>query len=152
MSVTGLGNIAKCNTLVCDKLEAKNVTPGDPHLITGDLEVTGNLKVDGGVEIDAAGIEGLKLKSKPSINNVELSMNDNTNIWRISAQASTETLFTTRSPAGGGSGDIVSFLTHAAGNYIYTLSAQTIIFDVLPTSAPAGTGRVWNNGGVLNIT
>ena len=151
MSVTGLGNIAKCKTLICETLEAKN-SGGDPHLVKGDLEITGDLKVDGGVEIDAAGIEGLKLKSKPAINQVEISMNDNTNIWNISAEAATETLFTNRSPAGGGAGDIVSYLEHVAGNYTYSMSASTIIFDQLPTSAPAGAGRVWNNGGVLNIT
>lgn len=149
--MSALGQTAICGTLICETLKAKN-SGGDPHKVTGDLEVTGSLKVDGGIEVDAAGVKGLVLKSGPSANQVNIEMNDNTNIWNISAEAATETLFTNRSPAGGGAGDIVSYLEHVAGNYTYSMSASTIIFDQLPTSAPAGAGRVWNNGGVLNIT
>ncbi len=45
--MSALGNIAKCGTLMCDNLVAKNDPAGDPHKITGQLEVTGDATIDG---------------------------------------------------------------------------------------------------------
>jgi hypothetical protein len=47
MSVTALGDQAICGTLRCDTLDAKNDPAGDPHKITGQLEVTGDATIDG---------------------------------------------------------------------------------------------------------
>ncbi len=45
--MSALGNVAKCGTLICDTLVAKNDPAGDPHKITGQLEVTGDATIDG---------------------------------------------------------------------------------------------------------
>ncbi len=41
-----LGDSATAGTLFCDNLVAKN-SGGDPHKITGNLEVTGDVEIDG---------------------------------------------------------------------------------------------------------
>lgn len=35
---------------------------------------------------------------------------------------------------------------------IQLIVSSQLVFDGIPTSNPGGSGRVWNNGGVLNIT
>jgi len=45
--MSALGNVAKCGTLMCENLVAKNDPAGDPHKINGQLEVTGDTTLDG---------------------------------------------------------------------------------------------------------
>ena len=154
MSAMGLGDSAVCGTLFCDTLIATNDPSADPHKITGDLEVTGNLKVDGGVEIDASGIKGLKLNSRTGVNQVNIDMNDNTNTWSISADASSNSLQISHILNSAASGVIVATFDYnpSTGAVGCQLPADPLILLSLPTSAPAFGGAVWNNAGVLNVT
>ena len=154
MSVTGLGSIAKCKTLQCDTLEAKNTPGGDPHLITGDLEVTGNLEVDGGITVDSAGFKGLNLKSKSGVNQIDIEMNENTNTWTLSADASSNAFFINHkvNTAGTGVTAIIVQYNTATGDFGTTIPAKPLQLIDIPTSAAGLTsGSVWSNAGVLNI-
>jgi hypothetical protein len=146
MSVTGLGSIAKCGTLQCDTLEAKNTPGGDPHLIIGDLEVTG------GIKVDSAGIKGLILNSNPGVNQVNISMNENTNTWNFSADALTNALFIEHNVNGAPSGAIVASFNKTVGGFGVDLPANPLYLNNIPTSSVGLlSGAVWSNGGVLNI-
>ena len=149
MSVIGLGSIAKCKTLQCDTLEAKNTPGGDPHLIIGDLEVTG------GIKVDSAGFKGLILDSKAGVNHVDIEMNENTNTWSLSADASTNAFFINHklNTAGAGANVVILQYDPATGDFGTNIPAKPLQLTGIPTSA-AGlpSGSVWNNAGVLNIT
>ena len=150
--MSSLGKDCYGGTINCDRLVAKNST--DPHKITGDLEVTGNLKVDGGIEVDSAGFKGLNLKSNPSVNQVNIEMNDNTQNWGIEADAGSSQLAFSHTLIGAGSGvGYAGFtLTPGTNEYGAYFGAQPFILNSIPTSATGlPSGAVWSNGGVLNI-
>ena len=148
--MTSLGKDAYAGTLHCNKLIANN--PSDPHKITGDLEITGDLKVDGGMEVDSAGIKGLILNSNPGVNQVNISMNENTHTWNFSADAATNALFIDHRLTGAPSGAIVASFNKTVGGFGVDLPANPLYLTNIPTSS-AGllSGAVWSNGGVLNI-
>jgi hypothetical protein len=149
--MSSIGKDAYCGTLNCDTLIANNTI--DPHKITGDLEITGDLKVDGGIEVDSAGFKGLILKSNPSVNQVNISMNENTNTWDISADASSSALFIGHTVNGAGSGSIVASFDKTVGGFGAQLPANPLQLQSIPTSAVGlPSSSVWSNGGVLNIT
>lgn len=148
MSVTGLGKIAKCGTLQCDTLEAKNTPGGDPHLITGDLEVTG------GIKVDSAGFKGLILDSKAGVNQVDIEMNENTNTWTLSADSSSNAFFINHKLNSSGVGQIAVTLQYntATGDFGLVVPAVPLQLTGIPTaSAGLPSGSVWSNAGVLNI-
>ncbi len=153
--MAALGDIAICGTLICDTLQAKNNTPTDPHKIEGDLEITGDLNVDGGLHVDASGSKGLIMKSHHSINRCTLDMDDNTQTWGITGDASASALHFSHHTNGAGSGTLIGGLTHSSstGGFGAYFSGNPFRIELIPTSAaglPANT--VWSNGGVLNIT
>jgi len=151
--MSGLGNECYGGTINCKKLVAKNTT--EPHLITGDLEITGDLKVDGGIEVDSAGFKGLTLKSNPSVNQVNIEMNDNTQTWNISANSQFNLLGFGHFLNGAGSGADVAGITYnpTSGRFgAYFPAGDEFRLQGIPTSATGLTsGTVWSNGGVLNI-
>jgi hypothetical protein len=151
--MSSIGKDAYCGTLHCDTLIANNTT--DPHKITGDLEITGDLKVDGGIEVDSAGIKGLVLKSNPSVNQVNISLNENTQTWDISADSQFNLLSFSHTLNGAGSGADVAGLTYdpATAKFgSYFPAGGEFRLQSIPTSATGlTTGTVWSNGGVLNI-
>ena len=153
MSVLALGDRARCGVLTCETLIAKNDPGGDPHKITGDLEVTGDLKIDGGATIEQAGLKGLTLNSNPSVNQVTIALNDNTQTWDINANSQFSTLFIDHTTNGAGSGTSVASFSKTAGGFGCQLPANPLQLSLIPTSATGlPSGCVWSNGGVLNIT
>ena len=148
--MSSLGKDSYGGTINCERLIAKNSS--DPHKITGDLEVTGNLKVDGGVEVDSTGLKGLILNTKT--NQVNIEMNDNTQSWDISADASTFQLVISHTLNGAPSGEDVMGLTRdpTTGDFGMYVVAKPFVLQNLATSATGlPSGAVWNNAGVLNI-
>lgn len=152
MSVLALGSRAKCGVLTCETLVAKNDPGGDPHKITGDLEVTGDLKVDGGITVELAGFKGLILNSNPQVNQVNIAMNDNTQTWDISADAGSSQLGISHTVAGAGSGaEVAGFTVTGASTFGCYLPGAPFIIQNIPTTLPALSGQVWSDGGTLKI-
>ena len=148
--VTEIGAITD-KTVSLGKLEVQGTSNlvGAVEINSG-LEVTGDIKVGGGIEIDSSGIKGVILNSKVGVNQVNISMNDNTQTWDISADASSNTLFFNHIVNGAGVGAEVASLSYAAGNFTSLLPG--LYLNNVPTSAAGLTsGRVWSNAGVLNI-
>ena len=148
--MSSLGNDAYAGTLHCNKLIANNTT--NPHLITGDLEITGDLKIDGGLEVDSAGFKGVKLNSNPSVNQVDIDLNDNTQTWTISADAGSSQLSFSHIINGAGSGVLVAGLTYNAGALGVYLPGLIRLQGIPTSAAGLPAESVWSNSGVLNIT
>ena len=159
--MSSLGNDAYCGTLNCNKLVAKNVTPSDPHKITGDLEVTGNVTIDGNETVKNAltvqstiiGNGGAVLLNKPVVGDtVGINFNDLTQSWDITADAPTDT-FGIGHTVGGSASVVAEFkYDSGTGNLGVQLPATPLTLVGVPTASTGlASGTVWSNAGVLNI-
>ena len=115
MSVLGLGERAKCGTLTCDTLNAKN-PGGDPHLITGDLEVTGDLKVDGNLDFTPSATTDGFVVNAPTGGTTQAKIalkTDTGSTWSLDADSSGNTLFINNKLPGAVGEIVASFNTTA---------------------------------------
>jgi hypothetical protein len=141
MSVFSLGQRARCGTLTCDTLVAKNDPAADPHLIEGDLEVTGDLKVDGDLNFTPASTnDGFVVNAPPGgSTSAEIILKTDTGTtWTIDADSAGPTLFINNKLAGAGSGEIVATFTRDGCSFV----AEPEKFALESTSAPTTAAAV----------
>ena len=125
----------------------------------GTSTTPGDLTQAGGFTINDTVSDGINLNSNGPGGAVSLSCIDPTAFgMSLQSAGGTSILDTSTSgitiEANGGAVNVVisgsSVVLNSAGVTVTT--THNVILSGLPTTNPGGTGRVWNNSGVLNIT
>ncbi len=147
MSSVSLGSVAKCGTLKCNTLEAKN-SGGDPHLVKGDLEITGDATVDGQLTAKQGNV---RIEHKGGSSESTLDFRTPTQTWDIHVDESTETMSVGLIKDGSASGVSVLSLFDIGGNIGCRLPATPMNLESSTGGAQVDAGVASTHSFVIEI-
>lgn len=104
------------------------------------ITLSANATTSAGVNVISRG-GSINIWSKSTGGNISIKSDGNANYYELITYGP---IYTTAN------GFDIGFWAKSGGNVI--ISGTYIQLDRLPTGSPGGVGRLWNNGGVLNIT